>query len=127
MNETLVDPYVPYMWYSYFFGVACLMLATWWLFRKFPELAQFCTVTVAAWLLTPVALAPPDYPQLAPAFFVFVLDGIFTDQSVARAGWALAIVWVAALLVSLLVRLAWLRWRKSCNQVVDEASQSAGD
>ncbi|AFU99603.1 hypothetical protein [Simiduia agarivorans] len=49
---------------------------------------------------------------MAPAFFVFVLDGIFTDQPIARAAWPLAVVWVAALLVSLLLRLAWNRWRK---------------
>lgn len=122
MNEVIADPFVPYMWYSYFAGVAGLMLATWWLFRKYSELAQFCTVTVGAWLLTPVALSP-DHPQMVPAFFVFVLDGLFTDQPIARAAWPLAVVWVSALLVSLLLRLAWNRWRK---KKVDVPAVEAG-
>lgn len=120
MNEVIADPFVPYMWYSYFAGVIGLMIATWWLFRKYSELAQFCTVTVGAWLLTPIALAP-EHPQMAPAFFVFVLDGIFTDQPIARVAWPLAVVWVAALLLSLLLRLGWNRWRK--NQSAEPESE----
>ncbi|MBB3169036.1 hypothetical protein [Simiduia aestuariiviva] len=104
------DPTIPLMWYAYLVGVVGLMISTWWMFRQRSELAQFATVTVGAWLLTPVALTP-DIPQWAPAFFVLVLDGLFTDQPVMRVLWPMAFVWVAALILSLLARFAWQKWR----------------
>ncbi|UTA48928.1 hypothetical protein L1F30_05120 [Simiduia sp. 21SJ11W-1] len=104
------DPNIPIMWYAYLAGVLGLMIATWWMFRQRSELAQFATVTVGAWLLTPVALTP-EIPQWAPAFFVLVLDGLFTDHSIERVIWPMAFVWVAALLLSLAARIAWQKWR----------------
>ena len=104
------DPNTPFMWYTYLAGVVGLMVATWWMFRRRGELAQFMTVTVAAWLLTPVALTP-ELPNMAPAFFILVLDGLFTDQSVMRVVWPMAFVWVAALMLSLIARLIWQKYR----------------
>ena len=116
------DPNTPFMWYSYIAGVAGLMIATWWLFRRFGELSQFMTVTVGAWLLTPVALTP-EMPQMAPAFFILVLDGLFTDQSVMRVVWPMAFVWVAALMVSLIARLIWQKYRaRQKNNVTSAAA-----
>jgi hypothetical protein len=115
------DPNIAYMWYIYFVGVAGLMIATWWLFRQRSELAQFATVTVGAWLLTPIALTP-EIPQWAPAFFVLVLDGLFTEQPITRVIWPMAFVWVAALMVSLLVRMGWQRWRAGRSAQSDAAA-----
>lgn len=127
MEPMIADPYVNILWYCYVAGVAGLMLATWWLFRRHSELAQFCTITVAAWLLTPVALAPPDYPQMAPAFFIFVLDGLFTDAPVARVAWPLALVWLGAIVASLLVRLLWRKFRARQRQPIAQASAVTDD
>lgn len=113
------DPNIPYMWASYLIGVVGLMVATWWLFRRHSELAQFTTVTVAAWLLTPAALTS-DMPQWAPAFFILVLDGLSTDQSVMRVVWPMAFVWVAALVVSLLVRMAWFKMKTRKSSTPDD-------
>lgn len=126
METVMTDPYADYMWASYLVGVLGLMLATWWLFRRHRELAQFCTITVAAWLLTPVALTP-DMPQLAPAFFVFVLDGLFTDEPVARAAWPMALTWLGALVLSLLLRLLWRKLWPAKSDSVAGPSDAVAD
>ena len=108
-------------WLMYLGGVV-LMMACWWYlthFFRWRELRQLCRVVVG------VVLVVPWYTDvtgsyMAPAFIIATVDALTVGpEAFWRAGTPLLI----ALIVAVVLSLAWHRWRRDAKIREDSISE----
>lgn len=90
-------------WIIYLAGCLALMLVGWRITRGWPRLVRhLLLVTCAVWLVTPFSLQL-ESPAYAPALFIVVFNTLFQgwDSALDAAG-TLLVLWVTALVLSLL-------------------------
>ncbi len=90
-------------WIIYLAGCLALMLVGWRITRRWPRLLRhLLLVTCAVWLVTPFSLQL-ETPAYAPALFIVVFNTLFQgwDSALDAAG-TLLVVWMTALILSLL-------------------------
>lgn len=114
MEEGLAVSFL-WAWGAYLLGVVGLLLTGWRITRRLSsDWRHLLLVSVAALLLTPVALSGMDDLVLVPALFVVVLEGLFEDaDGAALAGMLILGVWLVALVVSLIIQFGLRFARRS--------------
>ncbi|WP_020208947.1 hypothetical protein [Gilvimarinus chinensis] len=102
-------------WAVYLAGGLLFGLVVWRICRSWLRYVRhFLLVTYAVFVFTPFSLNLADKPDAyAPAFFIAVLNTLFLGEDAGLdAAVTLALIWVVALVLSLIYLLATTRWRK---------------